>query len=216
MTQKIETNLIQSIASSEIKNITTDYCELGLDAILDEGILKDIPIFGSLTKLYSVGTTIHGKIFEKKLLNFLFELNKVSEIERNGFIIKLNTDEKQAQKISEHLLVLLDRLDDMHKPKILAKIFSAYIIEKIDFEMFVRLASVIDKSLVSDLVKLNDFRKSQFGSFSATSLEYTGLVYLSVMNPNIAFDENGNQTSGSLYAISKLGEILVNILENSK
>jgi hypothetical protein len=214
MTQKIETNLIQSIASSEIKNITDDFCELGLDAMLNEGVLKDIPVFGTLTKLYSVGAT-KDKIFEKKILKFLFELKKISENERNDFTQKINSNEKQAQKIGEHILVILDRLDDLYKPIILAKLLSANIQGKIDYEMFVRLSSIIDKSLVSDINKLKDYRESQFSSFTATSLQNTGLVKLSVMNPNIAFDVNGNQTSGSLYAVSELGEILIEILHNN-
>lgn len=215
MTQKIETNLIQSIASSEIKNITEDYCELGLDAMLDEGVLKDIPVFGTLTKLYSVGATIHGKILEKKILKFLYELDKISFEKRTGFVEKLNCDQKFEQRVGEHLLLLLERLDDMNKPQILARIFSAHINKKIDYEMFVRLSSVVDKTLISDLNKLKDYRKSQFSSFTATSLQNTGLVYLSVMNPNISFDENGKQTSGSLYAVSELGEILIEILDNN-
>lgn len=215
MIEKIEINLIQSIASSEIKNITEDFCELGLDTILNEGVLKDIPVFGTLTQLYSVGATIHGKILEKKIIKFLFELKKISGNERNDFVQKINSNEKQAQKIGEHILVILDRLDDLYKPIILAKLLSANIQGKIDYEMFVRLSSIIDKSLVSDLNKLKDYRKSQFSSFTATSLQNTGLVYLSVMNPNIAFDENGIQTSGSLYAVSELGEILIEILDNN-
>jgi hypothetical protein len=212
MTQKIETNLIQSIASSEIKNITEDYCELGLDAVLDEGVLKDIPVFGTLTKLYSVGATIHGKILEKKILKFLYELDKISFEKRTGFVEKLTCDQKFEQRVGEHLLLLLERLDDMNKPQILARIFSAHINKKIDYEMFVRLSSVVDKTLISDLNKLKDFQKSQFDSFSATSLQNVGLVYLSVM-AQTKYDENGKQTGGELYAITKLGEILIDIIE---
>lgn len=212
MTQRIETNLIQSIASSEIKNITEDYCELGLDEMLDEGILKDIPVFGTLTKLYSVGATIHGKILEKKILKFLYELDKISFEKRTCFVEKLKRDRKFEQRVGEHLLLILERLDDMNKPQILARIFSALINKKIDYEMFVRLSSVVDKTLISDLNKLRDFQQSQFASFSATSLQNVGLVFRSLNAPS-EFDENGNQTKGSLYAITELGEILIDIIE---
>jgi len=212
MTQKIETNLIQSIARSEIKNITEDYCELGLDTMLEEGVLKDIPVFGTLTKLYSVGATIHGKILEKKLLKFLYELDKISFEKRTGFVEKLNCDQKFEQRVGEHLLLLLERIDDMNKPPQLAKIFAAFIEEKIDFEMFVRLSSSIDRSLVSDLIRLKEFKKLQGYSYSAIALENVGLVYLAIISGG-SYDAEGNQTGGNQYAISELGEILLSIIE---
>lgn len=211
MEKKIETNLIQAIGSSEIKNITVDFCEIGLDSILEDGLIKDIPILGTIAKLYSAGSSIHGKIFEKKVINFLFELNKTSEEERIDFIEKINSDEKQAQRIGEHLLVILDRLDDLKKPRILARIMAELMKGKIDYEMFVRLSSVVDKSLVSDLNKLKEFQKSQFASYTATSLENAGLVNMYLMTEN-KYDEDGVQTDGARYAITSLGEILVKIL----
>lgn len=212
MTQKIETNLIQSIASSEIKNITEDYCELGLDAMLDEGVLKDIPVFGTLTKLYSVGTTIHGKILEKKILKFFYELDQISFQKRIDFVAEIQNNPKQEKKVGEHLLILLERIDDMNKPQLLAKIFAAFIEEKIDFEMFVRLASTVDRSLVSDLIMLKEFEKLQGNSYTAIALENVGLVYLAVISGG-SYDTEGNQTGGNQYAISELGVKLLSIIK---
>jgi hypothetical protein len=211
MDNNIEQNLIQTIASSELQNISEDFLELGLDSVMNEGILKDIPVIGSITKMYSFGLQINGRILEKKILKFFFELNKINEQERRIFVTTICSDTKRAKKLGEHLLILLDRIDDMQKPRILAKIFSAYIEEKIDYEMFLRLSSILDKSFLSDLLKLSDYNKLQVGSFTTIALENIGLVNLEIISGG-SINENGNQINGNQYYISKLGKILLSVI----
>jgi hypothetical protein len=209
----LETGLIMSIASDELTGIGADIAEVGIDSVLDQGLLKDIPILGIAAKAYSAGVTISSKLFEKKVLTFLYELSKVSHVKRVNFVSKLNGNSKFARKVGENLLILIERINDMNKPALLARVFAAFIEQKIDHEMFTRLSSVIDGALVSDVVKLSTFRKMQYSTFASISLEKQGLVYLAVLDGGSS-DKDGNETGGNRYAISELGEILLSILED--
>ena len=49
---KMEVQLIDTIASDKITDLVTDSGELILDNVLEDGILKDIPLVGSILKIY--------------------------------------------------------------------------------------------------------------------------------------------------------------------
>lgn len=210
--ESLESGLIRSIAKNELKDIGTELGEVAIDSFLDEGILKEIPVIGIAAKVYSAGATISGKLFERKVLKFLYELNRISLQNRDDFVAKIQNDPKHEKKVGEHLIILLERLDDMEKPKIIAKIFAEYIEDKIDFEMFLRLSSAVDRTLVSDLNRLKEFKTMQNYSYSAISLENVGLVYLAVISGG-NYDEEGNQTGGNQYATSELGNTLLSIIQ---
>jgi hypothetical protein len=210
--ENIETSLIKSIAQSELKNIATDLGEVALDSLSEDGLVKDIPVIGTIAKVYSVGATVKGKIFERKIIKFLINLEEISEEKRVDFVRRITTDDKHSQKVGEHLIVLLDRMDDMNKPAYLAKLLAAYIENNIDYEMFLRLSSIIDKAFLPDLGKLHNYKKHQYGGWITTSLENLGLVYLSVVDGG-SYDEDGNPTGGNRYYISDLGELMLSIIQ---
>lgn len=215
MTDKAEDNignsLIKSITHSDLKHITSDMSEVAIDSFIDDSVIKDIPIIGTISKVYSAGVTISGKIFERKIIDFLIKLDEISLEKRKDFVTKMTEDDKHSRKVGEHLMIILDRMDDMNKPSILAKVLAAFIEEKIDYEMFLRLSSVIDKAFLPDLIKLDQYLKLTGYSITTTSLVNLGLVNLELIDGG-SYDENGNQTGGNKYYITQLGEILLEIL----
>jgi len=52
---KIEGKLIQSFEVKAIGELATEYAELGIDLILDDGIIKDIPILRTLVGIVKIG-----------------------------------------------------------------------------------------------------------------------------------------------------------------
>ncbi|KRB57167.1 hypothetical protein [Flavobacterium sp. Root186] len=209
--EDIETSLVTSIAKSDLKEIVSDIAEISLDTFFDDGIIKDVPIIGSLAKLYSAGKNIQEKIFEKKIIAFLLETEKAKKESKNKFYDDLNNNESLRKKVGEQILVILEKIDDLEKPTILGKLFKNFIEEEINFEMFHRLATIIANCFLPDLKKLSIYKdKSQFNTFTSISLENSGLVHMYYVRPEI-FDADGNQTGGSLYRITKLGQELLKL-----
>jgi len=209
--EDIETSLVVSIAKSDLKEIVNDIAEISLDTFFDDGMIKDVPIIGSLAKLYSAGKNIQEKIFEKKIIAFLLETEKAKKESKNKFYDDLNNDESLRKKVGEQILVILEKIDDLEKPTILGKLFKNFMEEEINFEMFHRLATIIANCFLPDLKKLSIYKdKSQFNTFTSISLENSGLVYMYHVRPEI-FDADGNQTGGSLYRITKLGQELLKL-----
>src|SRR5262245_61944564 len=101
--ESLDLSLIESIKSSDLKDIAVDLSEIGLDSLLEDGLLKDIPVFGSLVKLYKTGQTIRDALFAKKLLLFLQGISKVSPEQRRATIEKLNASEDFQKQVGENL-----------------------------------------------------------------------------------------------------------------
>jgi hypothetical protein len=145
-------SLIDSFTEFDPAQITPDLVEVPLDHVLGEGIIKDIPIVRTMAGVYKTTISIRDRALVKKLVGFLFSLSTVSSQTRSQFKARMNVDEEFKNKVGEKLLLIIERLDDMGKPNLIARAFQAYMEEQIDFEMFQRLASAIDKSFYSDLM----------------------------------------------------------------
>ena len=129
-----------------------EYAEIGLDAVMEDGILKDIPIVSTAIALYKIGSSIKERHNLKKLLVFLNELNNgiLDEQKRKEYQQKFQSNEKFRNQEIEYLLVLIDRYINYDKPQMLAKLYLAYLDGTIIWEELTMYAEVIDRFLLLD------------------------------------------------------------------
>ena len=142
--------------SPEFESIISNAAELGIDALLEDGILKDIPFISSAISIYRIGKSIKERHNLKKLICFLDELNKCSldENNRNLYAEKFQQNEKFQQQQLEYIMILVDRYLDYNKPRMLAKLYLAYLSEYIDWQTFSTYAEIIDRLLPDDVTYL--------------------------------------------------------------
>ena len=144
-------SISKSLVSGGGAGLLTDWGELALDQFLEEGLLKDIPLLGSLVKMYKSGANVKEFLFSKKVEKFLNKLSGASKEEVNTFNDKINSDPKFKSRVAEHLTLLLDRIDDIEKAELLAKAFSGFIKGKLTFDKFRRIARAIERCMIDDL-----------------------------------------------------------------
>ena len=195
--EELEQSFIDVIATSEGLDILSDVGELTLDQLLDDGIVKNIPFLGTLAKLYKAGVGVKNYLFARKLQRFLSVLSNVSPNERQAFTQRLEDDKPFRKQVGETLLVILDRLDDMRKPDLVARAFVAYITEEIDFDTFHRMSSVIDRCFLPDLGSiLGKDSQEKFPPHVAMSLTACGLLELERFGPG----------DDALYLVTQFGK----------
>lgn len=160
-----------------------DYLELGLDSVLEDGLLKDVPVVSTVVALYKIGNSLKERHNLKKLYIFINEINKgvVSKEKLFKYKQKFESNEKYRNQEIEYLLVLLDRYVNYDKPQMLAKIYLAYLDGLIDWIELTMYAEVIDRflvldcdTLVSESEKFTTFRN--VGSESILRLVALGLM----------------------------------------
>lgn len=171
-------SLKESIADPVI-----DYLELGLDSVLEDGLLKDFPVASTVVALYKIGNSFKERHNLKKLYIFINEINKgiVSEEKLLEYRQKFENNEKYRNQEIEYLLVLLDRYVNYDKPQMLAKVYLAYLDGVIVWKELTMYAEVIDRflvldcnTLISDSEKFTTFRN--IGAESILRLVALGLM----------------------------------------
>jgi hypothetical protein len=221
MYKKNKGAIIKKIINPSL-NLSKDYAEIGLDKLLDEGLLKEIPVIKTLVAIIKTGIAVRERFLIKKFLVFLEEF-KSDNIEKKileKFKKDFGEDEKFRNKTTEQILVIIEGLDSIKKAKILAHLFSAYLKKLIDWKRFVSLASCL-KSLqeitfdyleilsrenfnftlgssrkvseINTILKENDKKFDQFSTYELEAL---------FMASGIGF------RNGTLFMITKLGQDL--------
>jgi hypothetical protein len=139
----LDQSLIDTIRETDLGSLAIDLGEVALDTVFEDGLLQDIPFIGAVAKLGSAGFTVRDRIFAKKLLLFITKLSEIPPDKRREMLDRLE-DEKQRRKTGEKLLLLIDRMNDMDKPSMMARAFKAYLEGHIDRHQFDELAHIID------------------------------------------------------------------------
>lgn len=222
-------NSLKDEVASGISNLA----EVGLDAIMDEGIFKDIPILSTAIAIYKIGSSIKERHNMKKLIVFLNEINKqiVSEERRSEYQQKFQGNEKFRNQEIEYLLVLIDSYISYDKPQMLAKLYLAYLDEKIDWNLFSTYATAIDNLLPGDYECIISFDSEisvlerEMGNESYIRLNSLGMISEKFDKTGLVEDGNGgyamtykalqrSQSEEKTYILTDFGEKFIDILKN--
>ena len=191
-----------------------EYVEIGLDSVLEDGILKDIPIVSTAVSLYKIRNSIKERHNLKKLLIFINEINNgiADEGKRKEYQQKFQSNEKFRNQEIEYLLVLIDRYISYDKPKLLAKLYFAYLDMLINWNEFSMYASVIDQlfPVDIDLLCTADFNVIKQDDNQIDSV--LRLLSVGIVSQNVGTTTEHDESTGTLsindkmgYAFSKFG-----------
>lgn len=221
-------SLAQSFGDSlteEVMGIAEEYTELGLDALVEDGAFKDIPIVSTVVGIYRIGKSFREKHHVAKLISFLNEINDgiVDERKRYSYQQKFASNKSFRNRELEYILILLDRYISFDKPQMLAKLYMAYLDEVITWIEFAKYAEVIDRLVYGDIHYLDAKR---LATLSGTESEIDSVLRLQsvgLVSRNVALDTQYDPEDGELsfndpkgYMITSVGEKLINILRSGK
>jgi hypothetical protein len=151
----MEQSLAQALSNSvrkEIADITGNLLEVGMDAIIDEGILKEIPVISLVVSCYNIGSSIRDRHNLLKLLAFVNQINqslaKPEMIKK--YQVAFETDEKKRNQELSYLLVIIDRYVGADRARILAKLYLAYLRNEICWEDLTSYAEAIERLMPTD------------------------------------------------------------------
>lgn len=146
----------QSVLDSALLDSTTDIIELGIDSVLNDGLLKDLPFFNLLLGTMHTVKNIRDRNFLKNTVLFINSLNakEISPKKLSQYREKLN-NEKTAEQELGRVLVILDRYVDSIKSRVLGIIFRKYIEEEYSWSKFCELSDILSRLFIEDIPYLN-------------------------------------------------------------
>lgn len=161
-------------------DMAKEYAEIALDSLLNEGILKEIPIVGTIFNLGKCGLTIKNLQFTRNYLTFLQEVrnNEKTVMELEKHIEELNNNPKQM----ETLLIYLEEYKSVDKIKYMANIYRAFLspnILKVNWEETLIFFELLDRLLPSDIEDLK--KMMTYGARATEFNDHSGLLRLSAL-----------------------------------
>lgn len=149
--KKLSSSFKETITDSDLQNVTSDVAETFTDSLFNDGLLKDIPIIGTILGLTNASVKLSDRLLIKKLIYFLSELKDIETQKRQKLINKIEDEEKDRINIGEKLLYIIDKCDDHITAKYIAIFFTSFLNEKIDYSDFLRGSTIIQKLFIYDL-----------------------------------------------------------------
>lgn len=140
--------------NEEFSDISENLAEVGIDAILEEGVLKDIPIVSTLVGLAKCAKSIPDLIFAAKVNKFLSTLASIEQQEKDNFLNNVNKDKDKLRKTGQIIIFNLDSANCLKKSEILGLVFKAYLVGEIKFEIFEVMCNVVNFVDTNNLITL--------------------------------------------------------------
>ncbi|MCG6146575.1 hypothetical protein [Leptospira bandrabouensis] len=126
---EFETNkiLIDSI-TPETANILSNLGEVVIDNLdLVDGVLKEVPIVSSLISFGKIGFNVSNQLFLKKFALFIKASENVKNSAAFASFKKEISNPDKREKVSHHLLEIIDKTIEEEKIRIYSTLFDKYV-----------------------------------------------------------------------------------------
>jgi len=203
---EIEQSIEKTLEISDLANINIDLAEVIMDSLMNDGILKDLPIISSLVGITKFGLRTSELLLLRKILKFLTQLDSTTIEERQRFIANVETKETYNKKVGLALILILDKLEDLEKPEIIGKILAANIKGTIDYQTFLRLSYIVQKLFIPDLAYLRKIKNGIEVSYEKMDELYLSGLMITGDTGGVRFDGRNE------YRIGPYAEILLDII----
>jgi hypothetical protein len=149
--QKVSDSLEETIKNSDLQNVTADLAETFIDSMLNDGILKDIPVLGTIVGLARSTISLKDRLFLRKVMHFLNEISSVPPEEREAMISQVDSSDSFKIKVGEKLLYIVDKCEDHKAASQIAKLFCSFLKGLISYSDFLRGSRIINSIHFEDL-----------------------------------------------------------------
>lgn len=146
---KIEDKKDKPLLEASLENT-----EAIIKAVSDGDVLIDVPVVGTAFKVLRAADTFREKLFAEKISRFLQQLHEIPPSAIEKMRKKIADSPQESEKVGNTLLMVLDKVSDIDKPKLLGQLFIAYLDNVISVDDLRRLIHAVDVAFVDDLLEL--------------------------------------------------------------
>ncbi|WP_313415890.1 hypothetical protein [Stenotrophomonas sp.] len=181
---KLGKDLVASVEAKALAPVAEGTIEALVDGVIEDGLLKDLPIVSTLVALGKVGFSVRDRLLTQKIEKFLSEVATLSWAERARAVDELAGNQGKQEKVGSLLLDLLDKADMEEKPRLLGKLFVAMGRGDIPSDDYLRMATMINGVYIGDLQALAISNDAEALPPSRRfSLQANGFLEYSIKNP---------------------------------
>lgn len=131
--------------------------DMGLLNEVDSSLLEAVPGLNSVIGGLKTILNVQRRFLLKKIIRFFSGVHEISLEERMRFHHQFESEPEFRARVSEALIILLDRYDHLDKSELLALVYAGWVRGEIDEEIYWRLGLEIDRCYIEDLRALFRF-----------------------------------------------------------
>ncbi|MBC8877194.1 MAG: hypothetical protein H8E44_47805 [Planctomycetes bacterium] len=131
---ELESSLVETIASSDLSELKAELLEAAADT-------AGLPVLKTLHEFFK---GVDGYFYTKKVLRFLSEVRAVPKETRQKQVSKMLVVPGERERFGEHLALLLDRMNDIEKARMMGRVATAFLQEKISIDDLKSLNFALD------------------------------------------------------------------------
>ena len=214
---------MENSLSDRISDLLSNIGEITLDIIMNDELLRGIPLISAAVSLFRMGSIFRDKHNIGKIASFIQEINDrcIDEKTRQRYIEDFKNNANKREQELEYVVIICDRYINYDKARYLAILYLAYLDLKIDWVEFCKYSEVIDRFLPGDLefLKENSVYQTEIGISSDNILRLVaqGLVIDEEKNIRIkgltgTLDLNDFSLNGRKYKRTEFGDKLIYLL----
>nr|WP_315222204.1 hypothetical protein [uncultured Duganella sp.] len=129
-----------------------------LDTLSSNEVVRAVPVLNLAVGLLKTVDDVRSAALKAKLLAFISDERLRDSIQAQKIRARLESED--AERLGETIFLTLDKVTDLKKPVLLAKVFAAYLDGRIELRVVLLLAHAIDIAFVGDLEYFIDRRGS--------------------------------------------------------
>lgn len=148
--RNIITSFNATLLDSKLSDVAEEVVENIIDSNLTDGIVKDIPIIGTLAGIIQTTQNISNYLFLRKIAAFIAKIKDISPDTRREIINKIDNSGRYREKVGVALLSIIDKCDGIEKAEYLAIWFRAFLKGDIEYECFMYGSHIIQRSYIDD------------------------------------------------------------------
>lgn len=210
----IENSLEASTAKDDLLDIIGGAADYSLENFLKMG--DGIPIVSYFTKGVKATLAIRDFLFMEKVIEFLKEVGKESTANRKKMIDKIQEDSDYSEKFGKVSLIALERYDELAKAKYLGLAAKYLARENIAFSLYKRLAFVIDRMYVTDMVRFATASATNLSEYLKAELSSLGLLTSSTVVKNTSIGSSELVKLDTKWSLTEIGQTFKDIIREKR
>lgn len=143
------------------KDILADGGEVLLDSVINNEVIKEIPILGTSLKLIKGIQNVRDRAYINKVRKFIDCLGNINDKKKKKLIDESRKDEKRRVKFGDAIFTTIDQSDSLVKVEYVAVAFEAFLNDDLSESDLRLICHIIRNSFVDELIDIVE-NKNQF------------------------------------------------------
>lgn len=138
---------------AKARETVVDISEALVDSVFKDGIMKDIPIIGTIAGVPKIIHNVKDKLFIEKLKSFVYELRQIDPQKIIDEIENIDHSNEYRIKVGVKLGYIIDEAKDHEVAQYIGKWFVAFLLKKISYSQFLRGVKILQDIFLKDFEK---------------------------------------------------------------